>query len=98
METLILENISLRLAYNFKDLIHYHHVRKHDAMQADMVLEDLRVLYLYPQTEVVNVILGLARAFETSKSTPHNMLSTKGYTYTNKATPSSGVTPYGSNS
>ena len=47
---LIKENISLELAYSFRDLIHYHHSEKHGSMQADMVLEELRVLLLDLQT------------------------------------------------
>ena len=35
------------LAYSFRESVYYHHVRKHERMQVDMMLEkDLRVLYL----------------------------------------------------
>jgi hypothetical protein len=34
------ESISLGLAYSFRGLVHYHHVRDHDGMQADMMLEN----------------------------------------------------------
>ena len=37
------------LAYNFRGLIQYHHGRKQGSMQADMVLEELRVLHLDSQ-------------------------------------------------
>ena len=47
-ETLIKENIELGLAYSFRGLVHCHHGGKHGSMQADLVLEDLRVLYLDP--------------------------------------------------
>jgi hypothetical protein len=37
------------LAYSFIDSGHYHHGGKHGSAQTDMVLEDLRVLYLDPK-------------------------------------------------
>jgi hypothetical protein len=44
--TVIKENISLELVYNFKGSVHYLHGRKHGSIQADMVLEkELRVLH-----------------------------------------------------
>ena len=43
----IKENISLKLVYSFRGLVHYHHGGKHGSMQADMVPEKgLRVLCL----------------------------------------------------
>ena len=45
--TLIKENISLRLAYIFRDPGHYYHGGKDGSIQADVVLrKELRVLYL----------------------------------------------------
>ena len=44
--TLIKENIELGLAYSFRDLAYYHHGGKHSRVQADLVLEKLRVLHL----------------------------------------------------
>jgi hypothetical protein len=44
--TLIKDNIQLGLTYSFRGLVHYHHRGKHGSMQADMVLEELRVLHL----------------------------------------------------
>jgi hypothetical protein len=42
--------ISLGLAYSFRDSVHYHHGKKHNSIQADMVLEkELRVLHLDPK-------------------------------------------------
>jgi hypothetical protein len=35
----------LGLAYSFRGLVHYHDDREHDDIQADVVLEKLRVLY-----------------------------------------------------
>ena len=47
MATLIKENISLGLAYNFRGLVCCHHGGKDGSMQAGMVLEkELRVLHL----------------------------------------------------
>ena len=37
--TLRKKNISLRLAYSFRGLVHSHHGGKHDSIQADIVLE-----------------------------------------------------------
>jgi hypothetical protein len=39
----------LGLAYSFRDSVHYHHGEKYGCMQADMVLEELRVLHLDPK-------------------------------------------------
>jgi hypothetical protein len=35
----------LGLAYSFRGLVYYHHVEKHGNLQADMMLEKLRVLH-----------------------------------------------------
>ena len=55
------ETISLRLAYRFRDLVHYLHGRKHDCMQADMVLEkELKVLlHIDPQAAGDGVTLSI---------------------------------------
>ena len=37
------------LAYSFRGSVRYHHGGKHGSLQADMVLEELRVLHLDPQ-------------------------------------------------
>ena len=37
-------NVYLGLAYSFRDLVHYHQGWKHGSMQADMVLEEPRVV------------------------------------------------------
>ena len=43
---LVKGDISLRLAYNFKGLVHYHYGGKYGVTQADIVLEkEMRVLY-----------------------------------------------------
>jgi hypothetical protein len=36
----------LGLAYSFRGSVHYHHNGKHGSIQADMVLEEPRVLHL----------------------------------------------------
>jgi hypothetical protein len=47
----------LRLAYNFRCLVHYHHGRKHSREQADMVLEkELRVLPFDPRAAAGNSV------------------------------------------
>jgi hypothetical protein len=43
--TFINENISLRLVFSFRGLVHYLHGRKHGSMQADMVLKEPSVLH-----------------------------------------------------
>ena len=47
--TLIKENISLELADRFRGSVHYHHGGKHGSVQADVGLEELRVLHLHPK-------------------------------------------------
>jgi hypothetical protein len=47
--TLIKESISLYLVYRFRDSVHYHHGKKHSSIQADMALEEMRVLHLPPK-------------------------------------------------
>jgi hypothetical protein len=36
----------LELVYSFRDSVHYHHGGKHGIMQADLVLEQPRILHL----------------------------------------------------
>ena len=40
---------SLHFLSGFKGSVHYHHGKYHGSIQADMVLEELRVLHLVPQ-------------------------------------------------
>lgn len=47
MATLI-NDVDLEQANSFRILVHYCHDRKHDNIQADMVLEELRILQLDP--------------------------------------------------
>jgi phenylalanyl-tRNA synthetase beta subunit len=39
----------LELAYRFRGSVHYHHGGKHGSIQADVVLEELRVLHFDPK-------------------------------------------------
>ena len=50
--TLIKANISLGLAYSFRGSVHYHHVRKHGSVQADMRLERIYILICRQQETV----------------------------------------------
>jgi len=47
--TFIKENIKLGLVYRFRGLVHYHYGDKYGSIQADMMMEELRVLHLDPQ-------------------------------------------------
>ena len=58
--TLIKANIYLGLAYSFRGSVHYHHGGRHGSVQADMVLEELRVLHLDLQAPGDCVTLGVA--------------------------------------
>jgi hypothetical protein len=42
----IIKDSYLWLAYRFRGSVYYHQGRKHGSIQADMGLEELRVLYL----------------------------------------------------
>jgi len=42
----LIKDIYLGLAYRFSSSAHYHHGRKYGSIQADMVLEEVRVLHL----------------------------------------------------
>jgi hypothetical protein len=44
--TLIKANILLGLAFSFRGSVHYHHGGEHGSMQADLVLEEPRILHL----------------------------------------------------
>jgi len=46
----------LGLAYSFRDSVLYHHGRKHGSVQADMVLEELRVPHLDPRANRRNTL------------------------------------------
>ena len=46
MDTLIKEKTLFVLVYSFRGSVHYHHHGKHDITQADLVIEESRVLYL----------------------------------------------------
>ena len=51
----------MRAGLQFRHLVHYHHGRKHESMQANMVLEKkLRCLHLDPKVAKETAIVGLA--------------------------------------
>jgi hypothetical protein len=90
---LIKENISLRLAYSIRGLVHYHH----GSLQADMVLEmGLRALYLVLQaTRRLCTPLDIASEYMTTEptSTVTHFLQ-EGNTYSNKARLPNSAIPY----
>jgi hypothetical protein len=47
--TLIKETIQLGLVYSFRGSAHYHHSGKQGSVQADIVLEEPRILHLDPK-------------------------------------------------
>ena len=60
MATFIKENIVTGDGLHFRGSVHYHYGRKHDSVQADMVLEKkLRVLHPEWQAAEVNGTLFL---------------------------------------
>ena len=50
--TLVKKTIPLVLACSFRGSVHYHHDRKHGSIQADMVLEEPRVISLDPKAAI----------------------------------------------
>lgn len=46
MVIFIKENIYWEFAYTFRGIVHYHHGRKYGSMQAEVKLEESRVLYI----------------------------------------------------
>jgi hypothetical protein len=72
---LVKASISLGLAYSFRGLVHSHHV----LLQADMVLEGLRVLHLEGSQETTSLCTGQSLSIE-GNLTDHLQ---QGYTYSN---------------
>ena len=56
------------LTYRFRGSVGYHYVRKHSSTQADMVLEELRVLHFDPKASRTTVFQTARR--RVSKPTP----------------------------
>jgi hypothetical protein len=79
----------LGLTYSFRGSVHYHHDGKHSSVQADMVLEEPRVLHL--------ICMG-AWPYKIPQSLPPQCTMTcwpqQGHSYSNKATPPNSATPY----
>jgi len=42
--TLIKDKIPLKLSYSFRGSVHYHHGRNHGSIQAELVVEEPKVL------------------------------------------------------
>ena len=56
------------LSYGLRGLVHYHHGGKHGSVQADMVLEEQRVLHLDLQATEGDYVTGSGLSIhETSK-------------------------------
>jgi hypothetical protein len=66
--TLIKANISLRLTCSFRGSVHYYQNRKHGSLQADMVLEELRVVHLDPKGSQEETLLLVARSVSSALS------------------------------
>jgi hypothetical protein len=79
----------LGLAYRFRGSAHYHHGRKHGSVQADMVLEELRVLHL-------DLKLVRRRLLSSSQGLKAHKLLPIGHTHSNKATPPNSGWTHGS--
>ena len=47
----LIKNISLGLAYRFRGSVHYHQGRKNGSIQADMKLEEPKVLHRVPKAD-----------------------------------------------
>ena len=75
------------LAYRFCGSVHYRHSGKHGSMQADMALEELRVLHLVLKKQEKTTVFQAARR-RVSKPTPTvTHFLQQGHTCSNKATP-----------
>ena len=77
----------MRLAYRFRGSVHYHG-RKHGSLQADVVLEELRVLHLSPKAARTRVLITWARH-------EHIYTYSNKTTFSNKAIPPNSATSYG---
>ena len=58
------DNIELGLAYSFSGSVHYHQGGRHGSVQADMMLEEPRVLHIDPKAARWSL------SIETSKPIP----------------------------
>jgi hypothetical protein len=50
------------MAYRFRSLVHYHHGGKHSSIQVDVLLEEIKVLYLDLKAARKSVSSTLGRA------------------------------------
>jgi hypothetical protein len=70
-----IHNTYLGLAYNFRDLVNYHHAGKHGSIQADMILEESIVLRLYLQGAKRDCVTGCSLSIGDLKAHPHSPTS-----------------------
>jgi hypothetical protein len=63
----------LELAYSFRGSVHHQHGRKHDSVQADIVLEEPRILCLDPKADRkrLSFHFGQILSIGNNKATPH---------------------------
>ena len=90
------------LAYSFRGSVHYHHGGKHGSLQADMVLEELRVLHLNPKAGDRDCLLQAARRrlefhIEQSLIMGDTHILCQGHINSNKATPPNIAIHFGPN-
>jgi hypothetical protein len=87
-------------AYSFRGSVHYHHGRKHDNIQADILLEGLKVLHLHSESArkrpsflgsqeegLFHIRWSLYIGGDLKACLPSNTVLQQGHTYSNKATP-----------
>jgi hypothetical protein len=75
----------LGLAYRFRGSVHYHHGRKHGSIQADVVLEESRVLYF--ESKAARNRLAARKRISFTLGGGWSRPFSQGRTSSNKATP-----------
>jgi hypothetical protein len=68
------ENIYSGPAYSFRGLVCYHHGREYGSLEADMMLEELRVLHLHRKAVRRRLLLHTRRSLSIGdlKAHPHS--------------------------
>jgi hypothetical protein len=84
----------LGLGYKFRGSVHYHHGRKHGSTQADLMLEELRVLCLVPKTNIRLPCNQKDSGGGSQSPSAQTHFFQQGHTYLNKATPPNSATPW----
>ena len=69
----------------FRDLVHYHHSRKHGGSQEDMIASEVAESSTSASVGNRESHWAWLEHLETSKPTPSDTLSPQGHTYSNKA-------------